>query len=111
MVEAVLDALANVFPDPFHRFLAEIAADNVSAKRKRKSSAVLPPFTEIENFVKTEFPIRELAFVNEKSRLVLAFLNFVENLIERDDLVFHGRLVEAKREECRGQSSWNSDRF
>src|SRR5207253_343661 len=68
MIQAILNAVADVLRDPFDQLRSQAALDDVAAKRQRKSGLLQPPLTEIDNLVKTHLAICELSFVNKKAR-------------------------------------------
>src|SRR5262249_28908590 len=109
MVQTILDARLDVRRNALHKFLAEVALDDVAAERQRQAGFFQPPLAKIEDLVKSYFPVCELALMNEKTGVIIALLNFVENPVEWHDLVFDLRFEEAQREEGRRQRAGNSD--
>src|SRR5262249_24746800 len=107
MVEGVLNALPDVFADPLHHFLPQVALNHVAAERKRKTRFLPPPLAEVEHFVQSELAICQLAFVNQKTGFELAFLHFVQNFVERHDLVLDLRLEQAEGKKRCCERAWN----
>src|SRR5881628_3690509 len=98
----MIEAVANAFPDiaryTVHQIGSQIPPDDVSAKGQRQAGPVHPPFSEIDHLVKSQFSIRQLAFMNQQPRFELSPLHVFKNAIERRDFVFHVRLEKTKRE-------------
>ena len=69
----------------------------------------MPPFAEIEHFVQTQLFVEKLAFVDQKPGVDLAFLNGVDDLVERDDDVFEIRIVNSQCEKRARQLARNRD--
>ena len=101
MIETILDAPANVFRHLLHQSRAEIALDDIPAQGQRQTRDAEPPLAEVENFMETQFTVRELAFVNEQTGVVFPFPNLVEDLVERYDMVLNLRFEETQGEEGR----------
>src|SRR5439155_8358637 len=99
MIESVLNAFLDVFGNALDRLLTEIALDDVATERQRQSGLLLPPFTEVEHFMKSHLTVRQLAFMDQHAGFVFAALHVFENLIERHDVVLDLRFEQTKRQE------------
>ncbi len=78
---------------------AEVAADDVAAKRQRQTtSLVRPPLAEVDNLLQALVLIRQLPLVDEQPRLCLAIEDGLLDLVERDNDVLEVGLVQPQRE-------------
>ncbi len=92
-----------------HQILAEVAANYVAAHRKRKAGLLVPPFAEIEHLVKAELIVEELSFVDQKPGVNVAFLDHVDDLVERDDHILKIRIVDPHCQKRAGQFARDRD--
>ena len=66
MLQTISHAVPNSLCDLAPEFGAEGSADGISAESKRKRGRFLPPDTEIDHALQSEFGEKELPFVNEE---------------------------------------------
>src|SRR5580765_4243514 len=72
VVESVLDTFLDVATDLRHQLRSQIAADDITAERQRKSGSFQPPFSKVHYLVEPHLAIRQLTFVNQQSGFITA---------------------------------------
>src|SRR3982751_3744988 len=98
MIESVRDALAEM-PRHFLLGLARhVLANDVAAEWKRQAGFLQPPCAHVGDEVKAFVLVGELAFVDQQTRIDIAALHRLLDLIERDDYGREIRLVEPERQ-------------
>src|SRR5881398_1640247 len=66
-----------------NRLFAKLTSYDVAAHRQRQTAGVLmPPLTQIENFVQPEILIEELSFMNQQTGINSFFRYRINDLIE-----------------------------
>ena len=61
---------------------AQVLAHHVAAERKRQARLAVPPLAEVDDEVQAAIAERELAFVDEETRVDLAIDDRVFDLVE-----------------------------
>ena len=91
---------------------AEIAPDDVPAKRQRKTAGALgPPLAEVHDLPESLVGVGQLPFVDQQTGIRLPVENRLLDFVERNDDVFEVRFVEPQRQVRGRQRSRDRDRF
>src|SRR5262245_12691322 len=110
MRKTVVDA----FPDDpaevaSHRW-RNILAHHVPSQGQWQPGLVLPPFTKIDDLLKTGPRVCELTFVNDQTGVRTAVFYGIEDLVERNNDEFEFAEEKLKSKKRAGHRAWDSNR-
>src|SRR5271168_1703888 len=110
MFERIYNRVSHQLSDALDQVVSEVFADGISAERQGQIGSFVPPFTQVENFNKTEFFINQLTFMNQQTSVEIAARHRRNDLIEwiLDHLQL--RLIETECQVSRRLFAGNCDR-
>src|SRR6059058_1697585 len=98
--QSVLDARFQVARDVAHQRGTEVTPHHIAAEGERQAVGLLvPPLAHIDPQVETAVAVRELSFVDQEAGVRPPRRYVILDLIERDDDVPCGGLIELERQE------------
>src|ERR1051325_2489273 len=103
--------VVNTFPQQLRHLFnpgrAEVATDDVPAHRQWQTVFLMPPLTEVKNFVQTLRLVKKLTLVNQQARIAGTVQHGVNDLVERHDFILEIRIEDSEGKKSTRQLSRN----
>src|SRR5437762_10108118 len=99
--QSVLDARLQIARNRAHQAFPEVASDDVAAERQRELRLLIPPLAHVGPEMQTAVGVGQLALMDQESRIGVSGSDAIFDLIEGNDDVTRGRLVQSQRQKRR----------